>query len=238
MERLNSLLNQIQDEYLIKGILFFQVISEQLFSASRSEWLSVALPFVILFVLMLLIPWLALRVLPWILMILFKIIAFCVFTLFFILLYMEGYGNRLIRKYRSNLPVFVYKIDGILSGGIIFIENCKSKIKKIYEKTINIRWIFRKKRWYAVSLIFAPVYIFYANPENITELKETVDCYLGKDCYQVMEGDCLGKIAERHHVSVQEIILANKEKHPQLMDNPNLIYPRLRLKIPRKGTAQ
>ena len=238
MERLNSLLSQIQDEYLVKFIDLFQVISEQLSSASRAGWLSVALPFVVIFALMFLIPWLALRILPWILMVLLKILLNSIFILIFFLLYTEGCASRLIRKCRLNPPVFIYKIGDISGNCIILIQDAKREITKFNGKIISQRWVFRKKRWYAVSLILAPAYMFSVQPENIKEIKETVDCYLSEDCYQVMEGDCLGKIAERHHVSVQEIILANKEKHPQLMDNPNLIYPRLRLKIPRKGTAQ
>ena len=156
MKRLNSLLSYVQDEYLVKINHSFQVISEQLSSASRAEWLSVALPFVVIFALMFLIPWLAIRALPWVVMVLLQILLNCIFLFIFSIVYTEGCASRLIRKCRSNLPVFIYKTDGIFSNCIILIQYAKREITKFNGKIISQRWVFRKKLWYAVSLILAP----------------------------------------------------------------------------------
>jgi len=52
--------------------------------------------------------------------------------------------------------------------------------------------------------------------------------------YIIREGDTLLQIALDHNVTVDELVEANKETYPQLLLNPNLIYPGWELKIPQQ----
>lgn len=147
---------------------------------TRSIWeplLAVSMPWQLLVVTLALLfftPLFLLRILPWLLTNLLKIVLAIAEATARLLLWCLGWIAQ-TNAGRDRLPAIIYLVDDILAVIPLSIREAKNSLKKLSAISYTKQWIFRKKTWYALPLLVIPMWFMRPWLGGITPVANLID---------------------------------------------------------------
>lgn len=120
----------------------------------------------IFFLAMPFVPWLMLRCLPWILVKLLQVLV--IFTEFIVqsFCFLEYKITQNIRKRKQKPPEILYILSDVLVGSVRIAQFFKINSERLYLTMSDIPWILRQKGWYTLPVIFLPIWFVFPHLNN------------------------------------------------------------------------